>query len=271
MRPAPSRPCSAPIYCGRDKREDADVLRFTERTRGESHRNTREPVSVNVQRLALPWRQAVCATEALSVASRLKKNATAKRLRLTLANGHGIADLLGQINEPEEPSASMQDQPLNPLDEKRQQRVQWWLKSAAQAFQRPHHLFEHLVIEATISAIEAVHERNEKVLVFGRFTAPMRALVRLLNAREMLRRLDAGVYWPQSVIRADDTDDHSEWAAVQVAHRQLQSPLDLAVIPDLVARQSNSQGARREQLRRRLLGWLDAGLDQQEQLPRAMF
>lgn len=259
-----------PYLLRRDKREDADVLRFTERTRGESHRNTREPVSVDVQRLALPWRQAVCATEALSVASRLEENATAKRLRLTLGNGHGIADLLGQINEPVEPSASKPDEPLDPLDEKRQQRVQWWLKSAAQAFQSPHHLFEHPAILATISAIEAVHERKEKVLVFGRFTAPMRALVRLLNAREMLRRLKAGEYWPQSVVRADDTDDHGEWAAVQVAYRQLQSPLDLAAIPELLVRQYNSQGARREQLRRRLLEWLDAGLGEHEQLPRAM-
>jgi superfamily II DNA or RNA helicase len=263
----------SPYLLRRDKREDADVSRFAQEAQGESYRNTQKPVSVDVRTLKLPWRQAVCATEALSVASRLDENSTAKRLRLTLANGHGIADLLAQINEPAEPSALPDDGQSSAVNDKRQQRVQWWLKMAAQAFQNPHHLFEHPAILATITAIEAAHEQEEKVLVFGRFTAPMRALVRLLNAREMLRSLEAGRYWPQSVIhaRADEPDEHSEWAAVEIAHRQLNCRLKLSSIPGLLANQYSTHSTRREQLRRRLLGWLDAGLPEHEQVPRAMF
>ena len=262
----------SPYLLRRDKREDVDVARFTELTQGKNYRNTDSAVSVDVGTLSLPWRQAVCATEALSVTARLDENVTAKRLRLTLANGHGIADLLAQINEPEDSSVLAVDEQTSTVDNKRQQRVQWWLQTAAHAFQTPHHLFEHPAILATIAAIEAAHGQDEKVLVFGRFTAPMRALVRLLNAREMLRSLQAGRYWPQSVIqtRDEDSDEHSQWAAVRVAHRQLQSPLALSRIPELLATQYNSHSARREQFRRHLLDWLQTGLPHDDPLPRAM-
>lgn len=64
-------------------------------------------------------------------------------------------------------------------------------------------------------------EKGEKVLVFGRFTEPMRALTNLLNAREMLRRVYRGEPWPQRKVH------ESEGPAVRKAWEQLRNELKL--------------------------------------------
>jgi hypothetical protein len=51
-----------------------------------------------------------------------------------------------------------------------------------------------------VRQIEAYTRAGEKVLVFGRFLTPMNVLTRLLDAREMLRRLRDGQHWPASGI-----------------------------------------------------------------------
>src|SRR5690606_14978133 len=56
-----------------------------------------QEISIDTGGLTTAWKQAVCAAEALSFVTRQSDNSTAKRLRLTLGNGHGIAALIDQI------------------------------------------------------------------------------------------------------------------------------------------------------------------------------
>jgi hypothetical protein len=65
-------------------------------------------------------------------------------------------------------------------------------------------LYEHPAILAAVTEIEAITGQGRKVLVFGRFTRPMKALEELLNARAMLAHLKAGKDWPQSAVRSED-------------------------------------------------------------------
>ena len=54
---------------------------------------------------------------------------------------------------------------------------------------------------------------REKVLVFGRFTAPLHALREILNARHLLRIIDTGIVSYPPLIRGDDTGQilHTVW------------------------------------------------------------
>ena len=74
---------------------------------------------------------------------------------------------------------------------------------------QPADIYTHPAILAAIQLVESYAERNEKVLVFGRFIAPMNALTRLLDAREMLRRLRDKRHWPAEKVR-----DESESAVL---------------------------------------------------------
>lgn len=222
------------VLVRRDKRDDPWVRRFAELS-GESHHAYRRERAIAIDAASLPpaWRQAVCAAEALSFATRGSDDAVAKRLRLTLGNGHGIAALMDQLlQDAEEDKAQAEADGAGPVEaadpviaaprNKREQRADWWKQRMADAFREgatpssDAALYEHPAISAAVEAIEATcgPAANEKVLVFGRFTRPMRSLVRLLNARALLRSLDSGVLWPQEKL-AD-----TERAAVLAALRQ---------------------------------------------------
>lgn len=64
----------------------------------------------------------------------------------------------------------------------------------------PINLYAHPALLEAVRVIESYTLRDEKVLVFGRFIKPMTALTRLLDMREMLRRLHDGKSWPGGVI-----------------------------------------------------------------------
>src|SRR5690606_29269197 len=105
-----------------------------------------------------------------------------------------------------------------------------------------------------VLAIEELSEQGEKALVFGRFTRPLRALVSLLNAREMLRCLQTGRLWPQSKVHdSADEKDLGEWAAIRAAHRQLECQIPLEQIDQLLGAQYTDLENQREKFRRNLL------------------
>jgi hypothetical protein len=123
--------------------------------------------------------------------------------------------------------------------------------------------YEHPVLREAVRVIEQrtvlppVDER-QKVLVFGRYTRPMRALEQLLNAREMLRRLANGRYWPQQRVRAG-TGDLDQWPAIRAAHRQWAEeqgkphPLQLEQIDDALAISYRHERNSRERFRNSLV------------------
>ncbi len=181
-----------------------------------------ENVEVETQILELPWKRAVCAAEALSIATRQADDGVAKRLRLTMGNGHGIATLIDQVKR-DSAQDSLQEQEdgnVASLAEdsnlKRHHRANWWKQVLGHAFLGDDPtLYDHPAILAAVNKIEGISANEGKVLVFGRFTRPMQALVQLLNARAMLKALDQNVSWPQAKVH------EAEWTAVQAASRQL--------------------------------------------------
>jgi hypothetical protein len=99
----------------------------------------------------------------------------------------------------------------------------------------------------------------------------LRALVDLLNAREMLRRVQNKEPWPQTKVHGDrDGDaDNSEWPAVRAAHRQLMSPLQLDALDETLRASYERERQRREQFRERLVPEIERGW--QEHNPGARF
>lgn len=224
----------SPYLLRRDKRESESVLYFQTHT-GEgfhAYRQERE-ILVKTADLSDTWKQAVCAAEALSFVTKQTNNAIAKRLRLTLGNGHGVAALIDEFHRHEvDDKKQDEDDGVSPfkiengvessMHDKRAQRAQWWQQVIIRASQDNASgdaaLYDHPAIVAAVAAIEDVCQRGEKVLVFGRFTRPLRALVDLLNARAMLRSLEAQQSWSQSKVYENQEN------AVVAAHRQLQWP-----------------------------------------------
>jgi hypothetical protein len=120
-------------------------------------------------------------------------------------------------------------------------------------------LFDHPAIRAAVEAIEQETEQGGKVLVFGRFTRPLRALVELLNAREMLRRVEKKEPWPQSRVHQDA--DGSEWPAVRAAHRQTSSPVQLETLDDTLKTQYERRRRDRDRFREALVSRLEQGFE----------
>lgn len=253
------------VLLRRDKREVAAVQAFAAHTGLPFHayREERE-VSVETLHLGPAWKQAVCAAEALSVVARGSDDSFSKRLRLTMGSGYGIAALVDQVRrdsaEGDDPlAADLAEAPdaASPVADKRAQRAAWWREVIGGAFGGDGDpLYEHPALLAAVEAIEEVTRTGEKVLVFGRFTLPLQALERLLNARQMLRALDAGEPWAQAKVH------DGEWSAIQAAHRQFgwAGAADRHALDARLRRQYRELDNRRRDFRTGLLERLDAGL-----------
>jgi len=268
----------SPYLLRRDKREDEDVRAFASAS-GQSeydYRHLRE-VAVDFMNLNSDWRQVVCAAEALSVVREPAMDGRTKRLRLTIGNGYGLASVIDkafydkekdkkqakedQARAEEEAGTSGLGQDAEPPAGTRSA---WWISALRDALaNNPDILFDHPAVLAAVETIEQEVKRGEKVLVFGRFTRPMRALVSLLNARQMLQAIEQGNPWPQSKVHQDRRDpEFSEWPAVRAAHRQLKlnSKVDLNTLDDLLAQRYRQESGQRARQREGLFSRLRAGL-----------
>lgn len=266
----------SPYLLRRDKRLDDDVRAFTKASglSDYDYRRLRE-VAVEFNDLSPAWRQAVCAAEALSVVREASLDSRTKRLRLTIGNGHGLAGVIDQAfydkeedkRQVEEDRARAEDEGVTsgvdhdseaPADN----RIAMWATVMRNALGNdPDILFDHPAIQAAVRTIEEETERGEKVLVFGRFTRPMRALVSLLNARQMLKAIERGRPWPQSKVHEDRRGpEFGEWSAVRAAHRQLSSKVDLLMLDSVLAQGYRRESDQRLKLREGFFARLRAGL-----------
>lgn len=231
----------SPFLLRRDKRQDPAVQRFVAYTEMPFERYRRhDKVAVEPGKLSHSWRRAICAAESLSLVTRSRgdDDRHGQRLRLTIGNGHGIAGLIDQhlANAVEDeaqrqhevalgdaPVAQDADDGATVPDLKRAARRRWWSETIVQALRGKDDaaLFDHPAIRAAVDSVETCTREGEKVLVFGRFTRPLQALVGLLNAREMLRRIGQNRPWPQSKVHGDPHAGSGEWPAVRAAYRQL--------------------------------------------------
>lgn len=254
-----------PYLLRRDKQELECVQIFAERS-GLSHYAYRQFKEISVETTHLPqaWQEAVCAAEALSIVTSQADDAISKRLRLTMGNGHGIAALLDHVKQD-----ATRDRQQVALDgdvaaltapvapDKRRQRADWWKQVIVNAFTGDTDpLYDHPAILAVVDEIEQITATDEKVLVFGRFTLPLHALVLLLNARAMLRALGEGTLLPQRVVH------QNEWPAIQAAHRQLGLPgaPNRGRLDDQLDHQYSKLENQRRQGRAQLIGLLSANL-----------
>lgn len=260
----------SPYLIRRDKREDEDVRRFEKYSGLALHDYRRqEQITVETDDLTDAWRQAVCAAEALSVIQVPDVDLKTKRLRLTIGNGHGICSIIDECLRDERDDRRQSDldatepgQPLAP-NSAALARAVWWRDRLRQVFPAGEdHLFHHPAIVAAVNAIERDTDRGEKVLVFGRFTRPLRVLVSLLNARQMLKRLSNGANWPQRKVHGDRNGGYgdSEWPAVRAAHQQLSSAIDLNKLDDILASQYRRDSDQRARERDSLVPRIRAGL-----------
>lgn len=271
-----------PYLLRRDKREEQCIKDFTEHSGEEMHAYRHEStIRIPTIKLKYNWKRAICAAEALSLVVRQSDNTLLKRLRLTLGNGHGIAALIDngcdiddgdakQNKADSDANAPKKDKDAKSTPEhdgKLLKRAKWWRKIMVKPFLRHGakgsltHLFEHPAILKAVKKIERVCGQGEKVLVFGRFTQPMKALVQLLNSRAMLRSLKAGNLWPQSEIH-----DDGEWEAVQAAHSQMNRPgkLERQTINQELNTQFSKLKRQRSKFRENLLVQIESGLDKIE-------
>lgn len=269
----------SPYLLRRDKRQDEDVQLFMKET-GETHDAYRRESEILIETRDLPpvWRQAICAAESLALVA-AGDDWMAKRLRLTIGNGHGIAAILDQVKhderedkaqddadkdnaEDERTSATSPGESVDVSQErssKRQQRAEWWRSLMSRPFSGDGDgLYRHPAILKAVDEIESCTKSGEKVLVFGRYTRPMRALVDLLNARAMLRALENGTPWPQSKVH------EMERGAVEAVYRQLSCSIPFEEIDRHLEEQYHQAENRRARLRDQLLGLINKGLSEQQ-------
>lgn len=278
----------SPYLLRRDKREDPAVKRFAEQS-GEFLNAYRRETEILVDscQLSPAWQQAICAAEALSFVTSQSGDAVAKRLRLTLGNGHGIATLMDQIHRHEEDDklqtksdetqgyAESNFQISEKTDgSKKLQRAEWWKQILVQPASDDHSgdaaLYDHPAILAAVDAIDEICQQGEKVLVFGRFTRPLRALVNLLNARAMLQCVDEKRAWPQSKVH-----EKEDWSAIIAAHKQLQRQKELnrELLDDILDKQYQSLKNQRRKIREKLILQIEDGFtkNQPDRRVRALF
>lgn len=266
-----------PYLLRRDKREEQAVKEFQKFSDEPYHAYRHEKeILIDTAELTPEWKQVVCAAEALSFVTRQSDNTVAKRLHLTVCNGHGIAALIDQSqydekNDHKQAKADSEQAKADGVstqnlsdNKKRLQRAEWWMDGIIQSFKdNESALFDHPAILAAIKEIESVCQQGEKVLVFGRFTRPMRALVDLLNAREMLRCVDEKRRWPQATVHKN------EWPAIEAAHQQLQRPgrLNQNLLNQTLASQYQALENQRRKVRATLISNIEKGLRNRQSEP----
>ena len=231
-----------PYLSRRDKRQLASIQNFVAKT-GLEHHQYREhlPFSISTEDLDLAWKQAICAAEALSFVANYHANTFAKRLRLTIGNGHGITSLLDSTLADDTDKAQLEQDKLEyhvetislkNNDKKQAQRLEFWQNALIKNLNHETSLYQHPAISIAIKQIEKIIEL-EKVLVFGRFTKPMQALVDMLNARAMLQALDKSVLWAQAKIQVEKEAVLLTAFSQLLAEGKLTSDLQaLASVPD---------------------------------------
>jgi hypothetical protein len=264
----------APYLLRRDKREDATVQRFKDFGIPFQDYRQESPIEVNHADLSQQWKQAICAAESLSVLASASSHdeRSLQRLRLTIGNGHGIAAVINPGNDDSDeenavdenaiPCGATSDnnklvvEDIDPIAFKRHARIDFWTEVIRQSFEGTEQpLYDHPAIVHAVKEIEHQAARGEKVLVFGRFVAPLKALVEILNAREMIRRItsEEGQWWPEKEIGGQSL-------AVKAALRQMELALSLEDIRELLEAQYNRRRYQMGRFRETLLDKLEAGL-----------
>jgi hypothetical protein len=220
-----------PYVLRRDKRHDPQVRAF-QKDYGDYRVVQDLKVSPSTEGFTRDWLRRFCAAEALSILP--QEDPRVKRARLTVAQAYGF----GFASEIELPDQLQ-------VEDESEGSQSFWLDAFRD---QPGDIYTHPAILAAARLIESYAERDEKVLVFGRFIAPMNALTRLLDAREMLRRLRDGQHWPAAKVR--DESEPAVLAAMKDPDLHVKAGGIDAINQILIDRYKKWSSARRTELAR---------------------
>ncbi len=273
----------SPYLLRRDKREEESILKFREYTNLPFH-EYRQQIEIHVDTESLipewkqAWRHAICAAEALSLLTTPADKLGTQRMRLTMGNGHGVSRFLDEFHrsdddQKQDASDAKSDlpqkfsRPKTAFDAKREERAKWWRESIGRSLGNGDEaLLFHPAMLKAVETIEKATKDGEKVLVFGKFTRPMRALVSLLNAKAMLTAIEADTPWPQAVIHGEQNDslNQSDWPAVRAAREQLGCKLSLEEIAAKMKESSKVDERNRRAFRENLIMQIKVGMSEME-------
>ncbi|SES87359.1 DEAD/DEAH box helicase [Thorsellia anophelis] len=288
----------SPFLLRRDKRQDEHVQKFRDKMNGLNDYRQEKSIEIELETLTDEWKRSICAAEAISIVSRGSDENMLKRLRLTLANGHGLSSCIDEMTKAELEEKTLEEELVNEgeglkqstnidyieinslevVEQKRIKRLNYWKSIMAKPFSSENQgtsidldvLYDHPAILATVNKIEELVENtNEKVLVFGRFNKPLSALTHLLNTRQMLKALVQNCYWPQQQL-----NDQQE-KILPIAIRQLvananltceqkillSSLRDIKICSDKLKTQYHQSNNIRAQNRKKLIQSLITGFD----------
>ena len=171
----------------RDLRDDPWMQRFMKAAepKGIFDHRKRSLVPVPFHEMGLQWKRAFMACEALSIKVGGNVSSADKRRRLGFAAGIDADPAV--LDEENTTKAETSDRT-------------WLALAQSHNAQDQFANFHHPLIGAAVDLIEKRISSGEKVLVFGRFNAPLAALTHLLDMRELVRRLaDPTTFdWPQT-------------------------------------------------------------------------
>lgn len=272
----------------RDKRRDETIMLFDKHAPiGMSYRRE-HPIEVHAGNLSPGWRRIVFAAEALSVIGQAAVDTTAARARLTISNGHGVAGIIDKLAKRRAGDRRLEDEEADRQQiaedgaeegveasaeltaeqygvNKRKQRADWWKNALTASFvDGTESLYEHPVLSAVVDEIENYTRGGEKVLVFGRFTRPMRVLTDLLNARALLRAVRDGTPWPQEKTSDDDQ------GVLRAAANQLELEYDRKRVDDILTASYKAFETQRQTLRNHILALIESGATGQTTLLQAI-
>lgn len=220
-----------PYVLRRDKRHDPEISGF-QKNFGDYRVVQDLKVSPATEGFTRDWLRRFCAAEALSILP--QEDPRVKRARLSVAQGYGFGFA---------PDADLAEQPQ--ADDEFEGPQSFWLDAFCG---QPADIYTHPAILAAVELVESYAARKEKVLVFARFITPMNALTRMLDAREMLRRLRDGQHWPAAKVR--DESEPAVLAAMKDPDIYAPSGGIIAINQMLTERYKKWSTARRTELAR---------------------
>lgn len=174
-----------PWVLRRDQRDDEFIQGFVRHAKLNQHdgHRKRKDNPIAFGQMELSWKRAFLAMEALSL-KRQDVSPEQRRLRLGLA---AAVDADPAIFDEEKLTTDGTTGPWLDL-----------LRTAG--LDKPLARFTNPLLKEAVRLIEERTARGEKVLVFGRYNAPLAALTNLLDMRELVRRLNEpeNFEWPQT-------------------------------------------------------------------------
>ena len=197
----------APYVLRRDKRDDPVYSEFADAQGVPQDYRRVEVEFVKPGAHSGGWLRRFAASEALSHLPSRGDGSKRKRLSMVQGYGFGASGNKAAANEyVADEDSTDEDAQGGPADA----RYDYWLENL-EGIGDPNgdDMYTHPKIVAAVTLIERYTAQGRKVLVFGRFTQPLDALTRLLDAREMLRVLGgtgSATYWPAEMIREGSED-----------------------------------------------------------------